>query len=421
MNMTIKKNTINQYMLIYLMFMAHDSSLYRHYTSIFSYVMLGICIIFIVFKMKYLNKDIFRFISFILLAILIVRLINNGGVGINIVLKWSAIILTTYLAYIIDREMFINRFIKLITFFSIISLIFYVVNLFLPNLLNNIKFIEHEGSGKIYRGLFFYVLRPGQEIRNNGVFNEPGLYQIVLNTAIFLMMYFKEACKLNNKEFKRTFFIILITLISTGSTTGYIGLAFMIIFYILFKKGWIKKALIKYVIILVAILLINYLLQGEDSIFYKTIIEKFSEMGNSKANDLSISMISSGNARILTIKTCLDSIINHPLGIGFDNYYSLLESLGYRTYKATGTTSPFIATGAYFFVILAVLGVIPGIIIALWHLVPVYKYSNDFAVFLVYTFLFFNTVIAQAEVFYPALVVVPIMFICSKKSLVTMN
>lgn len=80
-------------------------------------------------------------------------------------------------------------------------------------------------------------MRTGNELtRNNGIFNEPGLYQMVLNTALYFTMFFPEQLKCGAKKQERYMLILIIAIVTCQSTTGYLSLGAIIVGYLMTKQ-----------------------------------------------------------------------------------------------------------------------------------------------------------------------------------------
>ena len=60
---------------------------------------------------------------------------------------------------------------------------------------------------------------------------------MVLNTAIFVLLFLRDKLvSFSDKKVGRALMILSCALLSTQSTTGYISLCFIVLFYMLFEK-----------------------------------------------------------------------------------------------------------------------------------------------------------------------------------------
>lgn len=92
-----------------------------------------------------------------------------------------------------------------------------------------------EFSYKLH-GMFLYSHRT-VDMRNVSIFTEPGIYQMVLNTAIFVLLFLRDKLvSFSDKKVGRALMILSCALLSTQSTTGYISLCFIVLFYMFFEK-----------------------------------------------------------------------------------------------------------------------------------------------------------------------------------------
>lgn len=139
---------------------------------------------------------------------------------------------------------------------SIISLLGWFLVLIIPDfMLELAKFSPFEPYGLVQNGSFFvFGISDSSEIvrRNLGFAWEPGRFGCILSIGLFfnLIAY-------NNKiKGNKHFWYILLSILSTQSTTAYIGLLFVLSFYIYNKK---KKVLYKILPIFIIVCL--YLIQ----------------------------------------------------------------------------------------------------------------------------------------------------------------
>jgi hypothetical protein len=65
------------------------------------------------------------------------------------------------------------------------------------------------------------------------------------------------------------------------------------------------------------------------------------------------------------------------------------------------------ATGAYLFQFMAVMGIIPLVVTVYWIFKQVYVNNRSNIVLAVYIFIFLNTTLAQTDIFFPALLLIP--------------
>jgi len=165
-------------------------------------------------------------------------------------------------AYVVIKsvgERFIDKYINLIYFLSIISLVFYIL-FFFPSITNKLVSIAIKDS------LFpsknqFYQMSPNfilitfngyQQLRNSGPFWEPGAFSVFLNIALLLNILVK------NKIADKKNIVFIITVITTLSTAGFLTLFFIISAVYFFLRPSLKKVFVLApMIILFTVLIIN--------------------------------------------------------------------------------------------------------------------------------------------------------------------
>lgn len=159
--------------------------------------------------------------------------------GALFVLFLSALIVVN-----IKKRDYINWYINIMVFFSVVSLICLAIAVFYPSLADKLYQLVITDENKTISQTFlispFYtwgkVFLYGKAYfsnRNFGPFWEPGAFQGFLVLAILMLLFVNE--QINKKRTK--IFILLITIITTRSTTGYI---IIIIFFLFFQNDFIR-------------------------------------------------------------------------------------------------------------------------------------------------------------------------------------
>lgn len=153
----------------------------------------------------------------------------------DFVLSYESKILQIWAGYIlfkkIPKELFIQKYVKLLYYICIISIPIWLSTVMR---LNFWEWAPSSGDGQ-YKTLFFYCVDTyGENGRNNGPFWEPGVFQMYINIAVLFLLYSK-----NNINIKYLL-IFVIALATTYSTTGYICFALVLITYYYDKSDSIK-------------------------------------------------------------------------------------------------------------------------------------------------------------------------------------
>lgn len=407
MSLKLSKNALLQYVCIYIMLFVNQSSAFHNIYSSYALI-IAVFFCFLIALKKRLDAYSIGFIALLFFFMYVVRIRTDGGVGIGAWAMWACMISTTYFTICLNRKMFIPRFIRLVYFLAIVSLICYLISLVSPEVLRNIltpynnasywrqwsnstDYIAH--SYKAY-GLWFYVLNDNHITRNCGIFTEPGIYQMVLNTALFFLFFFENNLLIDSKKRSRMIVILSITLLSTQSTTGYLMFIVMIIGYLL-KQNEFKdkiKGRIIFILVLVSLaLVVDYNLRNQDSILAVSIFNKlFTETGQFSV------AANSGDARTGTILICLASMFTHPLGVGYTRVHELLNV------NETGYLA------AQIFQTGAAMGIGVLLVMLIWVFYPIIKSKSTIMIKLLYVFMYFNTALAQSREFYPTLIMIPL-------------
>ena len=261
---------------------------------------------------KYLKKYFKYFLLYYIYAIIF--MILNGSYTRSFISVFLIILPIFTFIYLINnkKDNILINFLKLVLIFSGISLILYLV-------LDVFKIIPYQTIIKIKWGTIRYIPTFfglhfntqtihmfGIEIpRNTGIFTEAPMYSLVLTIALsyFEFLY-------NGKKDNRIRALLIITIITTFSTTGYISTILIYMFLLInyyFKNSKKIKKIPKYVIPLLLIILLFpciWLLSYKLS-------------------------TNSGSIRIDDYKASYKTWIEHGiiLGAGFNNEDAIIENM----------------------------------------------------------------------------------------------
>ena len=295
-----------------------------------------------------------------------------------------------YFVYQIDPENAMTKFIKIVVFFALISIVCYCLALNGQGDLLSSIFPSRWGTGtRQYCGSWFYAYCSIFD-RNNGVFYEPGVNQISLVMCIFAMLFMPTKINLSERK-KATYLVILIiALITTKSTTGYMGLAVIVAFYLFKKKERSSIAIGATIILVMLYLVYDYYARGVDSLVQTYLIGKLNELSS---RDITLS---SGGARVVAMQLGVEAALNHPFGIGYLNWERQLQAI-YGVKFGTGNA---------LFSTLGIRGFCAFFCSLFLAIMPAIKTMNAYSSIIVYIFLFINITTAQGKVFYPAILMV---------------
>ena len=202
----------------------------------------------------------------------------------------------------------------MMSFLSISSIIMFILILIIPSLAN-INVIGYTLFGQPVSNFFLYISR--ELFRNQSIFWEPGAFQTFIIIAVLLEFSQKYT-------HKAVIIILIVALITTFSTTGYISLIITLFWYF-FVEGEKASGKIKASIILaIAGAVIMYFLgdflldTGTNSAFGKLIFAY--ENGLNRDNG----EITSAGVRYYAFVKPISVFFDYPIfGCGFDNLKNL--------------------------------------------------------------------------------------------------
>lgn len=240
----ISKSKIQGYLAIYFMLISNQSNFSEIYMTPYrTVIMAGLLCVFLFTAKKEIKTYCTLFFAFLIMYALLIRL-SVGGIGIRIIAQFLVDILVVWLAVSINKQHFWERYVKTVVFLASISLMLWLLSILQINIWDQITpEINSLMSYRVYsdsiryqeysfklHGMFLYSHRT-VDMRNVSIFTEPGIYQMVLNTAIFVLLFLRDKLvSFSDKEVGRALVVLTLALLSTQSTTGYISICFIILF-----------------------------------------------------------------------------------------------------------------------------------------------------------------------------------------------
>ena len=407
MSIKIKPKVIVGYLCIYFMLIWNQTNLGENFLKKFSLPILCLFVGLVFIKITKLPTGC-GILSIVLILFAVFIRMTVGGIGINAIVSLLSSVYMVAVAVIYNKDKIFDRLVKTIVFLAVCSLILWLFSIVMPNIYNTmIPRYETQMTYRIYsdsinyqeinygaRGLFLYTLREVDLSRNSGIFTEPGIYQMVLNLGIFIILFLNKF--LDSKKTNGMLVVLILTLCTTQSTTGFIGLIMIVIFYLFSrtkeKKLFNKSKMVIAILCLLLVLLIDYNIRGSESIVHIAILNKLFSKGTFSLVDNA-----SSAARVGTIFLSIRSILKHPFGIGYTNLGALLNT------EKTGFVAAEILSFA------AVWGIIPWMFVLWWIFSPLKNKMKRFEIIL-YVLLYINTLMAQSSMLYPTFIVIPIAF-----------
>lgn len=377
--------------LLYLLYIEHGTNI-LNFAGMVVALPLTIVVCFLYFNYHCLfTKKMFFIFGILLINHLITGFLSGAGVseGFNFTgwLEMIFVVMAVVLIYKLDNDA-MTKFLSMVYLFACISLVCYTLIIAgAGNILIGLFPTYRTGMGNV-AGRFLYVFNLNSPERNSGIFTEPGIYQSILIMCIYVLLFMRDRISLTDKAVARYLIVLLVTLVTTKSAAGYIGLFAVVIGVLLKHKERRDFAIVGIMIIGFAYLLYNYYTQGSNSILEKYFFGKFAE---TQKRGLTLS---SGGARLVAMQMGWKSAISHPFGIGYLNWENQL-------FQIYGTK---FGTGNALFTQLGTRGFIAFFISLYLAIEPALKRKKGWFEFTLYVFLFLYIATAQAKILYPAIV-----------------
>lgn len=301
--------------------------------------------------------------SIIQLLLLFEIILTDGGLELSSIISIMARFLIVMAAYYYDTESFADKFVKMVVFLAAISLFGFILSLTVPTILKTLLTRRTETVTNYWRsynveyyGTFLYAFT-NATARNIGIFHEPGLYQIVLNVALYILLFKRNALFITNRKWNTYCVIIIVTLVTTMSTTGLLGMIGLLLIYVLFAKE--DNALspkVKYCLVLGLVIFGVYCFFADaDSFINKYVLSKIMQEGKIDFSS------STGNSRIMSMLSDIAIFREYIFGIGFLKYKAAFkDNLLDKTISDTSSCVGFTQ-------VLAVLGILVFLIIVLYY------------------------------------------------------
>lgn len=390
----INKVTIKQYLLIYLVIIFQGSVLFKNYQEILYVLVLIFGMGYLFLHNKLLRSDYMKYVYVLIVFLLMVSIISAGSLSIASICNIISRFILIYIAYQYDKEKFAEHLIKFITFISVISLIGFAVQRMNPSLLTSILPSVFSSNVEYFGGVLFTYSGLLHTKRNMGIMAEPGLFQIIVNVGIYLILFDKS---INIRERKKHVYltILLITIITIQSTSGYIGtLGLLILFLLDPKRKWNRRTIRKIALCLLAFGVFLVSVRGENNIIYENLVSKITD------SDGNLNLAAkTGKSRILSMKADLEVMKDHPLGAGFETY---IEEWSTHIPIVIGDDSSCVGVTKS----LATLGIPVTALLLLFYLKWGLKNCNSVWGFISYLFLLFNSCLGQPLFYFPILMVI---------------
>ncbi len=224
------------------------------YGFMFQMIVLHVLTIYLLFEYYKLNyKSIL--IALLLMILIMVAGLNDNYFTLGYFYKMLLIIVSLLIASLKPISFFLVNYEKIVRVLALVSIVGYVSYLLFANLSALFPIVVNSGE---MRFINLYVVMipdygfPGVLIRNWGIFREPGVFQIYLNMALLIQLFYLK------KVSVKAVIIYIVAIITTYSTTGYFIMALMVMFYFFYKQYRWNKSKLSIIIFLIASITIIY-------------------------------------------------------------------------------------------------------------------------------------------------------------------
>lgn len=216
------------------------------------FAFLFISVIYFLLKKGTINKKILALAAVLVTVLFIDAFITraNGFATNDAIILLMRLICIVIIASNISIIEFKKTYIKIVYWISIISLACFI--LLMTGAVDSLPFqqvFHRTGNTDVICTFYYTIGWNGFFGRNAGLFWEPGMFQIILNIAVFFLLTTDEL------KVDKYIIIFVITILTTMSTTGYICLLLNLV-YFLYRSNRIKHKLRYYVIIVLCIIVI---------------------------------------------------------------------------------------------------------------------------------------------------------------------
>lgn len=324
------RNVVLQYLLIYFCFLNTSSKAANMIGDAFIVLTFVISLALIVTNRVRIYKKYFLFISSLFLVILLQHTLIQGNISINSVMNLLSKFLISYCAVYICGSDFLKRFVNVTVFLATASLVCFAISFTpLESILRSVMTTNYARNwmGNISYGRFIYHYMPGYP-RNVGIYSEPGVFQIFLCLALFWILFENSHFQLSGKKKKFSIAVLIVTLITTASTAGYITFILILCMYYIGKN---KVTWSGIGILIIGVIGIYFF--STTDIFQSVFIDKLQFTDGEFAGG-------TGNARLISIISDLSLVSQNIWGYGYSGVWSNVSGIfSHDTGSSVGITS----------------------------------------------------------------------------------
>lgn len=165
---------------------------------------------------------------FTLCAMAVLSGFGNGSLNLEYIVWVCLIIGAFYYTSLVPWNKFSIIYEDIMVLMAGGGIVFYVLGLIAPSLIERLPEIRNSGGFRFYNA--FICVVPTFADRLFGPFREPGVFQIFINLALALTLFCRQQINIWRMA------VLSIAVILTMSTTGYIAMFLLIMFFLISKR-----------------------------------------------------------------------------------------------------------------------------------------------------------------------------------------
>ncbi len=270
-------------------------------------VLMGIYIVYELMRLLInrvkINQTII--VGLIMMAMMIFISVYHRDPVKLIIIKSLCIFSSALLTIHYDFDEYAEAFSKVMVFFGVMALVLEVIGYTLPSVAYGLPRIVNTANNEIttigFAG-FLTAYLSTKIIRTFGIFWEPGVFHMYLNLALMFELFYKKRISWRNV------IILLVSVLITLSTTGYIVSAWILVVYFCLER---KKSLTRKNMIIISVIFVGLMVA-----FFAM---DFTFVGESVFGKLSNQEDGSWIARAASVFVNLDIFFDHPVfGVGMN-------------------------------------------------------------------------------------------------------
>ena len=398
MKLTIKKRGLLQYITIYLLLAFTGSIGFRINNDLCIGIAMVLFLYVFLTRRSSIPQHIYLFIILLTVALFGEIVLTSGGVSVVSIISIISRFAIVSAAIYSDEGQFIDRFVRMSVLLATVSLFGFVgvqvvpflFKAFFPSITETVVTPYGTQFARYYGGYIFAFTESAT--RNIGIYHEPGLYAIVLNATLYMLLYKGEQIFVSKRTYKMMFLIVVIAIISCMSTMGYIICVGMLICRYFLQRSYTKLSTRIVALSVLLMLAVYNSVAGTDSFIYKNLVSKITN--SSGEIDL---FVSTGKSRIISLLADLNVFLAHPFGIGYLKYNNtwssfLIDNTISDTSSCVGITQT-----------LAILGIIiTGIIMGYYFILS--RRNQKLNESMAFWLMFFIIVLSQPQIWYPPMI-----------------